>query len=96
MVIAGLWFLAGAAVEVLNTLARKWTVDRLQDTVPVGWITGGFVLRLVVTSGILVLAFRHEATSGVAALAGYLLCRWVMIWWIHRSLHVKDPTAHQL
>jgi hypothetical protein len=36
-----LWFLAGAAIEVLNTLTRKWSVDRLHNWASMGWIAGG-------------------------------------------------------
>ena len=93
MVITVLWFLAGASVEVLNTFTRKWTVGRLPSAVSVGWITGGLLFRLAVTAGILVLAFRDSVGSGAAALAGYMLCRWATIWWIHHSLKAKDPAA---
>jgi hypothetical protein len=89
IVLAGLWFLAGAAVEVLNTVSRKLSVDRLEDAASVGWILVGLFLRLGVTAGILALAFRHAAASGAAALIGYLSCRWVMVWWLHRRLKAR-------
>lgn len=84
VVTAILWFAAGAAVEVLNTLTRTWTVERLGRHVLVGWVVGGYALRLTLTSAVLVFGFRHRAVSGVAALLGYLCSRWVMIWWVHR------------
>ena len=40
-----LWFLAGAAIEVLNTFTRKWSVDRLHNLASVGWIAGGVIFR---------------------------------------------------
>jgi hypothetical protein len=79
-----LWFLAGAVVEVLNTLGRKWTVQQLGRPTLVGWLVGGYVLRLALTSAVLVLGFRHQAISGAAALLGYLCSRWAMVFWIHR------------
>jgi hypothetical protein len=81
-----LWFLAGAGIEVLNTLTRKWSVERVQGRGAVVWIVGGVVLRMVGTAVLLMLAFRHSAVSGVAGLVGYLICRWVMIWWINHGL----------
>jgi len=92
MALAGLWFLAGVVVEVLNTVSRKLSVDRLEDAASAGWILAGFFLRLGVTAGILALAFRHTAASGAAALIGYLSCRWMMIWWLHRRLNAKQRT----
>jgi len=81
-----LWFLAGAAIEVLNMLTRKWSVERLGSLASAAWLAGGAVLRLVLTSAIVVLGFRQSPASGVAALAGYVCCRWIMIWWVDRHL----------
>jgi hypothetical protein len=81
-----LWFLAGAAVEVLNTLTRMWTVGRLGRHMPLSWVAGGFLLRLAMTSAVLVLAFRQRPVAGAAALLGYVSSRWVMMLWIHRRL----------
>jgi hypothetical protein len=82
-----LWFLAGSAAEVLNTLSRRWSVDHLQGSL---WslvtFVGFWALRLAGTALVLMLAFRHAAVSGLAALVGYLVCRWVVIWWISRGL----------
>ncbi|MBN1642931.1 MAG: hypothetical protein JXA09_16970 [Anaerolineae bacterium] len=86
LVVVGLWFLAGAAIEILNALSRRWTVDRLGQLSAVGWVIAGFVLRLAGTAAVLVLAFRHSARGGVAALIGYLAARWVALLWIHRQL----------
>ena len=81
-----LWFVLGAGVEVLNTLTRKWSVERLQSRAGAARIVGGFVLRTAGTAVLLMLAFRHSVASGVAGLMGYLICRWAMIWWINRRL----------
>jgi hypothetical protein len=82
-----LWFLAGSAAEVLNTLSRKWAVEHLQGSVwSLATFVGFWTLRLGGTALVLVLAFRHAASSGLAALIGYLVCRWIAIWWINRGL----------
>jgi hypothetical protein len=81
------WFLAGGSVEVLNALMRRWSVERLSldaRGLSVAIFAGGFVLRLGLTGLVLVFAFRHSALSGVAALVGYWICRWIMIWRVTR------------
>ena len=85
-VIVVLWFLAGAAAEALNMLSRRWTVGRLGQASAVGWVIGGFLVRLVGTAVVLVLAFRHSAAGGAAALSGYLIARWVTLAWLNRRL----------
>jgi hypothetical protein len=92
MVLVALWFLAGVAVEVLNTAFRKWSVDRLESAASIGWVLAGFFVRIGITAGILTLAFRHSVASGVAALLGYLSCRWVMVWWLHHRLNARHGT----
>jgi hypothetical protein len=90
---AALWFAAGAAVEVLNTFTRKWTVEHLRGLPSMGWLMLGIAFRLALTAIVLMLAFRHAAVSGIGALAGYLICRWAMIWWINRPLsEVEDAS----
>lgn len=86
LAMAIVWFLAGAGVEVLNALTRKWTVDRLHNLRSIGWVAGGLVVRLVLTSAVLVLAFRYSPLSGLAALLGYWIGRWTMIWRVNRQL----------
>jgi hypothetical protein len=84
------WFLAGGGVEVLNALSRWWSVERLglyARGLSVAMFVGGFVLRLGLTGLVLVFAFRHSALSGVAALVGYWICRWIIIWRVSR--HVR-------
>jgi hypothetical protein len=89
---AALWFLAGAAVEVLNTLTRKWTVERLDRRRDLAWVMGGFVLRLVVTSAVLAVGFRHRPAAGIAVLLGYLCSRWVIILWLYRRIGKQQDT----
>jgi hypothetical protein len=85
-----LWFLAGVAVEVVNTFSRKWTVERLGQHLALGWVVGGYILRLAMTSAVLVLGFRHQAISGAAALMGYICSRWAMVLWLHRRVGRKE------
>jgi hypothetical protein len=71
------WFMAGGLVEALNNAIRYWSVVRL-----------GVEQR---NSSILylVLAFRHDTVSGFAALIGYWISRWVVIWRLHRRISNK-------
>ena len=80
-----LGFLGGAAIEVFNAFTRKWTVERMHGVGSVGWIMGALLFRLLGTSVVLLLAFRADPLAGVAALLGYMVSRWVMVWWIHRQ-----------
>jgi hypothetical protein len=87
-----LWFLAGVAVEVVNALSRKWTVERLGQRALMGWVAGGYILRLAMTSAVLVLAFQHRPISGVAALLGYICSRWAAMFWMHRQMGSRGDT----
>ena len=83
------WFVAGSIVEVLNALMRWWSVGRLSPDargLSMAIFTGGFVLRLGLTGLVLLMAFRHSVLSGVAALVGFWICRWVMIWRVTRHV----------
>ena len=86
------WFLAGGAVEVLNNAIRHWSVGRLglhKRGRTVFRLIVGYVLRLVLAASVLVLAFRHGAASGLAALIGYWISRWVVLWRLHRRVSKK-------
>jgi hypothetical protein len=96
------WLLIGAAVEVLNSLLRHWSVARLGlpkeyslsgRRQSVFWLAVGFLLRVGVTSLILLLAFRQNIASGLAALVGYWICRWVMVWWVARRLSGRTSSG---
>ena len=89
------WFLAGGAAEVFNSAIRHWSVGRLglqKRGRTVFRLVVGFVLRLALAASVLVLAFRHDVASGLAALIGYWICRWVVIWWLQRR--VSKPGSH--
>lgn len=78
--------------EVLNNAIRHWSVGRLglEQRRGTGFgLVVGFLLRVVLTALVLVLAFRHDMASGFAALIGYWICRWVMIWRLHRRISRK-------
>jgi hypothetical protein len=84
-----LWFLAGCATEVLNMFTRRWTVGHLGGQSPrqvVLLVMVGYVGRLAWTGVVLLLAFRRNLASGLAALLGYWVCRWAMVWWTSRSI----------
>ena len=87
-----LWFSAGAGVEVLNALTRMWTVERLGQHVVFGWVAGGYILRLAMTSAVLVLGFRHQPGAGAAALLGYICSRWAMVLWVHHRFSKRGNT----
>jgi hypothetical protein len=81
---------------VLNAITRKWTVERLQGLFTLGWLLVGIGFRLAFTAVVLMLAFRHDAAYGLSSLVGYLVGRWVMIWWINRPLsQMKDTVEHR-
>jgi hypothetical protein len=81
--IVGLWVLAGAAVELFNAWTRRLVVGKLapeRRASSVGWFAGGFLVRVVLTAGVLALAFRHSLASGLMAFLGYYVCRTVVMW----------------
>jgi len=84
-VLVALGFLGGAAIEVLNAFTRQWTVGRMHGSGAMGWIMGALFLRLLATSAVFLLAFRADPLAGVAALLGYTVSRWVMVWRLHRQ-----------
>ena len=87
--IVGLWFFAGAAVELFNAWTRRLVVERLapeRRARSLGWFAGGFVVRVVLTAGVLALAFRYSLASGLLALLGYYVCRMVVTWRLARRL----------
>jgi hypothetical protein len=80
-----LWFLAGGAVEALNALTRKWSVEQMQSrTQAIGLLIGGLLVRLAISALVLALAFRYSVLAGFMAFLGYWICRWIMIGWLHR------------
>jgi hypothetical protein len=96
MLVVFAWFLAGGAVEAMNTLLRQWSVGVLGShgsTHALVGIIGGFVLRLAGTASVLMVAFSHDLAFGLAALLGYWTCRWVMLWRIHRRLSLNDDLS---
>lgn len=87
--VVGLWFLGGAAIELFNA----WTLDRTarqlepgRKSRAVGWFLGGFVVRVVLTAGVLALAFRHSFVAGLLAWLGYYVCRTIVTWRLARRL----------
>jgi hypothetical protein len=96
VLLVGLWFLAGAAIEVFNAWTRRLMVGKLdpeQRARSMGWFAGGFFLRVVSTAGVLALAFRHSLVSGLMALLGYYVCRTAITWRLARRLE-RPPGEH--
>jgi hypothetical protein len=108
--VVALCLLSGALVEVFNSASRHWSVARLGlgagRSLSAGRIVSGrrgstmlfaagFVVRLAMTSLILVLAFRQSVASGLAALVGYWICRWVVVWRMTRRLSGRKPSGGQ-
>jgi len=82
-----LWFLAGGAIEALNMVTRKHFVENAHTRGTgafAAFFIGGLLLRMAATAGVLALAFRHSFASGMMALMGYLVGRWITIMWLHR------------
>ena len=93
-----LWFLAGNAVEALNTLTRKWCAGHIRPQRPRWAVTLtllGFLFRLGCTALVFGLALSQSAKYGLAAFLGYWLFRWVMIWRIHRRIHRRETEKDQ-
>jgi hypothetical protein len=93
---AVLWLLAGAAVEVVNAWTRRWAAAQLVPGLraqSMGWVLGSFLVRVVLTAGVLFLAFRHSFLSGAMAWLGYYVCRTVLIVWMSRRLE-RDSGRH--
>ena len=93
-----LWFLAGNAVEALNTLTRKWCAGHIRPQRPRWAVTLtllGFLFRLGCTALVFGLALSQSAKYGLAAFLGYWLFRWVMIRWIQRRIHQRATEKDQ-
>jgi hypothetical protein len=93
--LVGLWFLAGAAIELFNAWTRRRSAEGMspeQKGRAVGWLALGFAVRVVLTAGVLVLAFRHSFVSGLLAWLGYYVCRTAMMWRTARRLK-RDSSA---
>jgi hypothetical protein len=87
--VAALWLLSGVAVEVVNAWTRRRVAAQLSPGLrsrSVGWFVGSFFVRVVLTAGVLFLAFRHSFLSGAMAWLGYYVCRMALILWTSRRL----------
>ena len=77
-----LWLPIGILIGVFNGLTLRWTVNRLwPDTslANVSLVALGFLLRLALATGLLVVVFQHGIVPGLLAFAGLWLARWVVI-----------------
>jgi len=89
-----LWLLAGLLVGALNVASIARTVGRLQpkkgrlpaaapQLAALSLMTSGFVLRLLVSVLVLIVALRQSAASGLLAFAGLWLGRWTVLFWVN-------------
>jgi len=83
-----LWLLAGLLVGGLNVALVAGTVSRLQRNGNVRPLLAalfttlrGFVLRLLLSMLVLVVALWHSAAAGLFAFAGIWLGRWTVLLW---------------
>jgi hypothetical protein len=84
---AAVWLLCGWAVGSLAVAAIAWTVGQLRPGQPreaVALVLGGGLLRWVLASGLLLVAWRQGILPGMLALTGYWVGRWGAIYWIDR------------
>ena len=76
------WFMIGIAIGVLNGLTLRWTVGRLRpDTAPasIPLIALGFLLRLALSAGLLIIALQRGIALGLLAFVGLWLSRWITV-----------------
>lgn len=84
-----LWLFAGVLVGLLNVASIAGMVARLQpggDVRAVSALIGGFVLRLILSALVLVVALRHSAAAGLFAFAGLWLARWAALFWTNAKV----------
>jgi hypothetical protein len=78
-----LWFVAGLTIGTLNGLTLRWTVGRLQpDTAPasIPLVALGFLLRLALSAGLLIIALQRGIAPGLLAFVGLWLSRWITVY----------------
>ena len=78
-----LWLSAGLTIGILNGLTLRWTVSRLRpETALVGapLVALGFLVRLVLSAALLVIALQRGITPGLSAFAGLWLARWITVY----------------
>jgi hypothetical protein len=78
-----IWFIIGIAIGVLNGLTLRWTINRLRpDTAlaSIPLVTLGFLLRLGLSAGLLVIALQCGIVPGLSAFVGVWLARWITVY----------------
>lgn len=91
-----LWFLAGAAVGMVQALTLLWTVDSLHPERPwqaMALVLGGTLLRAAVVVAVLIIAITQSLTLGLLAFVGFFVSRTVCVAIISsRMAHRKRPS----
>ncbi len=73
-----LWFFAGIIVGAINALSLVWTVGQAgKDAGGLAAVAmlGGFLLRMVLITGIFILALQRGISAALWAFAGLILVR---------------------
>lgn len=79
-----LWWAVGATVGLVNAAILAGTIWRLDPdsrSSAIGLFIVGYVIRYILTAGILVGAVRQGIGPALAAAAGLLMSRWVVVLW---------------
>lgn len=84
-----LWLLAGLLVGTLNAASIAGTVGRLRpegNVRALSAIVSGFMLRLILSILVLVVALRQSAAAGLLAFAGIWFGRWTVLLWANAKV----------
>ena len=99
-----LWLPAGLLVGLLNVVSIARTVGWLRPeeggspkvappVAALSLIASGFVLRLILSALVLVVALRQSALAGLLAFAGLWLGRWTVLFWVNASATLRKVKA---
>ena len=96
---AWLWLPAGLLVGALNAASIAKTVGRLRpeegrsSAKGLSLIASGFVLRLILSILVLVVALQQSATACLLAFAGMWLGRWTALLWVSAPANRRNVKA---
>jgi hypothetical protein len=91
-----LWFLAGAGLGAVAGLSQHWTVEHLDREAPgrvLPLVLGGMLIRVALAGVLLFGAIQFGIWPALAALAGLLVARTVMLIMASRGRDDPVPSA---